>query len=258
MNRTIRTLLALLLAAGLLAACSHQEPTPLPDTRDGVKTRAQWIVTDRLNVENAATFTGPATFGEAVTMDHGLTVSSGAVSLPTAQLEAAEIADVARSVNIPLLSWFECTTDAGTAIGWGETADTLPDFINSSTNGQGATLRFDDTGGQQDTAYICSTVVIPPDYASSPALVIRAKKDAHTGANSEVINCQAGKNGGALGARDIATIGAAPFATYTCEPTIANAAAGDTLQVTLYITSSGTIDDIVDIYSTEFLYTAGQ
>jgi hypothetical protein len=183
---------------------------------------------------------------------------SGDLAVSTGSVGAGEIADVVRQVNVPLGSFVDCQTDAGTAIGFGESVDTLADFINSATDGTGFTLRFDDTGSSEDqSSEVCSQLLVPADYSSGGSFVIRALKDASTGA-TEILNCAVSVNGAALEAAGTVTVSAAATAAYTCSPTIAALAAGDSLSFYLSVTSSGTMNDLVDVAAVAFRYTATQ
>lgn len=235
---------AMLVLILVLAGCGQ---APL-----GSKDRFSELITDKLTV-----LAGGARFDSAVTMSGDVTMSAG-VAAPAGSIDATEIANVTRAVNIPLRSFIECTTDAGADINFSSGADAFPDFINSSTDGLGLTITWDDTGGSVDTAYICDQLTVPPDYVSGGALVLRASKDAHTAGNTEVINCAGSINGAALGTAGTTTVTTSTLTTYTCTPTLTGLAAGNSLSFTAYITSSGTVDDAVSMNSVEFTYTATQ
>lgn len=182
----------------------------------------------------------------------------GSNVLGTGSISAGEIADVTRRVNIPLGAFFDCETNAGAAIGFDTTADALADYVNSSTDGLGRVIRFDDTSGTEDqNMEICSEISIPADYASGGAFTVRALKDGHSGA-TEVINCAGSVNGAALEAAGTVTTSASASTSYSCTPTIAALAAGDSLSFYLSITSDSTMNDVVDIASVAFSYTATQ
>jgi hypothetical protein len=188
-------------------------------------------------------------------VDGGATLG-GTVALDASEIGAAEVADVTRSVPIPLMSFIECSTNGGATIEYTDGADAFPDFINSATDGLGFVLAFDDTGGQVDVSYVCSQLIVPQDYASGGAFAVRTTKNAETGANAEVLNCAGSINGAALGAGGTVTIATDASTRYTCTPTLAALAAGDSLSLELHVT--GTVDDIVNIAAVEFVYTATQ
>ncbi|MCC6192050.1 MAG: hypothetical protein IT318_23725 [Anaerolineales bacterium] len=187
----------------------------------------------------------------------GASTLSGAVTLPTGDVSAGEIADVVRAVNLPLFSWIDCTTNAGAAIGFDTTADALVDFEVSDTDGLGFQIQWDDTSGSLDTSYICNTVNVPADYVSGGAVVMVLGKDAQT-TNAEFINCQGSIDGAALGTVGTTAILTSTIGSYTCTPTLTSLAAGDSLGLTLQVTATTALDDIVSLYSVEFTYTATQ
>lgn len=162
---------------------------------------------------------------------------------------------VTRSVNLPLFSWIDCTTNAGAAIGFDTTADTLPDFVNSSTDGLGFQIAWDDTGGSLDVGYICNTVQVPANYGSGGALTLRLGMDAVT-TNAEFINCQGSINGAALGTVGTTAVTTSTLTSYTCTPTLTSLAAGNSLGLAVYVTATTALDDIVSLYSADFAYTA--
>jgi hypothetical protein len=198
---------------------------------------------------------GEIEFASGATLD----VQSGTtIAFAAGAISAADVANVTRQINLSLASFIDCQTDAGAAIGFDTTADALADFVNSATDGTGFVIRFDDTGGTEDQSMeVCSQLSVPPDYVSGGAFVIRALKDAHTGA-TEIINCAVSVNGAALETAGTVTTSAAATTSYTCTPTIAALAAADSLSFYLSITSSGTMNDVVDIASVAFSYTASQ
>lgn len=195
-----------------------------------------------------------------LTLANGLTVSAGSVSLPAGSIGIGAVADISRTVTIPLTSFVECTTDAGADINYTSGVDASPDFINSATNGLGFTLTFDATGGSPDTEYVCGNLMVPQDFSATatPVFVIRATKGAETGANSEVINCAGSINGAALGTAGTVTTSGTASAAYTCAPTLTSLAAGNALSFEFHITSGGTADDAVNFQSVEFRYSATQ
>ncbi len=194
-----------------------------------------------------------------VTMGTDATLSSaGALTIASDAVGAAEIADPTRCISIPLRSFIDCSTDAGADLNFTSGADTYPDFINSSTDGQGFSIQFDDASGTEDqNAYICSQTAIPADYSSGASLRVRASKDAHSGA-TEIINCNVSVNGGSLETQGSVTTSATASTSYTCTPTIASLSANDSLGIALWIGSGTTMDDTVSITSVQFCYTATQ
>lgn len=184
---------------------------------------------------------------------------AGAISVwPTESLTSAMIANVSRAINLPLETWYDCDTNAGDRLAFAEsTPDAVPDYSNSSTDGLGRVILFDDTSGTPDvSSSICSEFVVPPDYASGGALLIRALKDTHTGV-AEWLNAQVSINGAALGTNSgVATTGTATTA-YTLTPA-GTYTAGASVSATIQLTSTGTITDTVSIAGVEWTYTSTQ
>lgn len=196
--------------------------------------------------------------------DRGINVAGGGAvivgtfTVDTGEVGAAEIADRTASLHVGLREFIECTTDAGADINFSSGADAFPDYINSATNGLGFTLTFDDTGGTEDTAYICGNLTVPPDYVSGGTFKLLVTKDAETGANTEVVNCAGSINGAALGTAGTATVTGASAQVITCTPTLTSLAAGNSVSFEIHLTSGGTMDDTLNIHSVEFQYTATQ
>lgn len=216
-----------------------------------------------LAVTGASTLTGNVTAAGTLGVTGLSTLSGGATVVGTVTLDAdeigiAEIENITRTVSIPLVSFIECTTDAGAAIDFSDDADAFPDFTGIATDGLGFYLEFDSTSATEDTAYICGNLVVPEDYASNGLFELVIGKDAETGANTEVVNCAGSIDGAALGAAGTVTTSGTALAIYSCEPTLTSLAAGNSLGFEVHITSAGTADDDVRVYSVGFLYTATQ
>lgn len=174
-------------------------------------------------------------------------------------ITSADIANISRAISFPLRSFTDCQTDAGADIGFDATADTLPDFETSDTDGTGMVIRFDDTSGTEDQdSEICNNFTVPIDYDSGGLFKIRILKDGATVTNSEKINCAVSVNGGALQSAGSTTISSASSTSVNCSATIASLTFYDSVSFTLYITSSGTMDDTVDIAGVAFIYNATQ
>lgn len=271
-NRTFLAFILLLVVAGVASAILVPAPSvtgaPAQQNRFGYRLQvrpnstepAVWIRQRGggalLELEAVPTNTG--TPGVAGTPYSVFKVDKvGALTLPTSSVSGASVADVTRAINLPLNTFVDCQTDAGALIGFDTTADTLPDFVNSATDGLGLVLRFDATSGTEDqSAEACTQFQVPPDYVSGSAVVLRALKTAHTGA-TEIINCQLSINGAALASAGTVTTTSASSTSYTCSPS-GTLAAGDSVALTLYITSSGTMNDGVDVASVNWQYTSAQ
>lgn len=215
---------------------------------DGVSFAGNVDVTSGLDVSGGDLTVGATKF--VVNQTSGMITS--------ASVDATSVVDSPRSISFPLRSFVECQTDSGADIGFDTTADALPDFVNSATDGTGFTLRFDDVAGTEDqNSEVCNNFTVPPDYASGGHFRVRAVKDAHAGA-TEVINCAVSVNGGALQTAGTVTTSVLATTSYACTPTIASLAANDSVSYSLSVTSGTTMDDQVDVASVEFVYTATQ
>jgi len=256
MNKSTLTLViaALALVLGLVSLIGGEGAL-------GVTNFDSMYLSEDLKVGNgtpSVTLNGEDAYVEGTFEVDGAARLDGAVTLPTGDVSAGEIADVVRYVPIPLGSFIDCQTDAGALIGFDTTADALADFVNNATDGTGFVLRFDDTGATEDQASeVCSQLTVPAAFVSGGAFRIRALKDAHTGA-TEVLNCAVSVNGAALEAAGTTTTTASATTSYACTPTIAALAANDSLSFYLSITSDSTMNDIVDVASVAFFYTASQ
>lgn len=252
-----------------------------------INTKGAVTVGDDLNVHGAISrSTGPVKINDGLTQlgtdgvsfagnvdaTSGLDVSGGDLTvgatkfvvnqtsglITSASVDATSVVDTTRYISFPLRSFVECQTDAGADIGFDTTADALPDFVNSATDGTGLILRFDDVTGTEDqNSEVCNNFTVPPDYASGGHFRVRALKDAHAGA-TEVMNCAVSVNGAALQTAGTVTVSVLATTPYSCTPTIASLAANDSVSYSLSITSGTTMDDQVDIASVEFVYTATQ
>lgn len=223
------------------------------------------IIGDTVRIEGSISRTaGPVLIkdglditGGNLTVGSGFTVNKATGRITTASVDATSVVDTTRAVNIPLTTFIDCQTDAGAQLDFSSGADVIADFVNSATDGQGATIRFDDTSGTEDQASeICSTFTVPPDYASGGEFRIRALKDAHAGA-TEVINCGVSVDGAALGTVGTVTTTGLASTSYTCTPG-GTFAVNSSVNGYLSITSGTTMDDAVDVAGVEFVYTATQ
>jgi hypothetical protein len=170
-------------------------------------------------------------------------------------LTGADIANPARSVNIPLPSFLD--TGVPSAIDFDSSnAVFSPDFENF----RGApTIVYDDAAGEEDSSGIGSTLSVPQDYASGGSFGLRISKDAH-GATDELFECGVSINGAARGLSDSATITSAANTLYTITPAGAYAA-GDSVNFSCTVfagTPFAAIDDAVRFHSIEFRYIATQ
>ncbi len=216
-----------------------------------------------LTVTGASTLTGNVAAAGTLGVTGLSTLSGGATIVGTVTVDAGAIgstaiANISRTVSISLISFMECTTDAGANIDFSDDADAFPDFTGIATDGLGFFLEYDSTSATEDTARACNNLSVPEDYASDGKFELVVGKDAETGANTEVINCAGSIGGAALGTVGTVTISGTALVAYSCVPTLTGLAAGNYLGFTLYVTSGGTVDDDTNIYSVGFQYTATQ
>jgi len=137
------------------------------DAFEGLLTAADITVADK-------TWTLPNVTGTVVT-----TGDTGSVT-------ATMIADITRSVNIPITG---AITDTGgdALIDATAAADTVPDYGVSGSN---LVLVWDDTGGSIDTGNAYFQFVIPADYVSGGTFVCTVSQDGATGANIESLDLE--------------------------------------------------------------------
>lgn len=244
LSKPVSNVVAVILTAALCGALllggsgAGADLAPLALTGSGTTNLDSVALAGNLTVAGTANITG------------ALTEAAGGVT-------AGEVADVTRLVNLPIYSWYDCTTNGGALIGFDATADALADFVVSNTDGLGGGLAWDDTGGSLDTSNACNTVQVPPDYASGGSIILSIGKDAVT-TNAEFINCQGSINGAALGTVGTTAVPTSTIAAYTCTPTLTSLAAGNSLGITIQVTATTAIDDIVTVYSVGFAYTSVQ
>jgi hypothetical protein len=188
----------------------------------------------------------------------------GSSEVADGSIGSGDIANTTRAISIPLTSFIDCQTDAGALLDFTNgPGDPLPDFFNSTTDGEGFRIRFDaDVGFADQNSEICSQVVVPPDYVSGltpgsgAELLIRVRKSANT-APAERLSCAASVNGGTLGATANApTIINTGSSFEECDlpnTLLPNQSLALNISAT---TSSGTMNEEVDILAVELLYTA--
>jgi hypothetical protein len=166
------------------------------------------------------------------------------------------VSSLERAISIPLASFIDCQTNSGALLDFSSGNDAIADFSNSGTDGQGFTIQFDAPGAPDQDSKICSQLLVPPDYVSGAGFLVRASKSANTG-GSERITCGVSVNGGAVQpAFDVTTT--AGNNLYTCTPPSTGLTAGSSVSFYLSITSSGTMDNAVDIHAVAFRYTSQQ
>jgi len=122
-------------------------------------------------------------------------------AVPTGSISATEIGNLNRSINLPLLSFANCTQT--TDIDWASAADAAPDFALVGVEG-GPVITYDDTGGSIDTDEICTGFFVPSNLAAggSGSFSFAVVQDGATGANIESIDCRVSIDSAAIGAVD--------------------------------------------------------
>jgi Collagen triple helix repeat (20 copies) len=166
------------------------------------------------------------------------------------------VSSVDRAISIPLASFIDCQTDSGAPLNFTSANDSIADFNNSSTDGQGFTIQFDAAGTPDQNSEICSQLLVPPDYVSGAGFSVRASKSASAD-SAEDLTCGVSVDGGAVQAAAVATTTAGNN-LYTCSPTSIGLTAGSSVSFYLSIASAGTMDDAVDIHAVAFRYTSQQ
>jgi hypothetical protein len=170
-------------------------------------------------------------------------------------VDSANVVDITRSVPLPLTSFATCSGSEGLL----EFVDTLGEpelFSNAGT--PAVFLRFEHTGTSDDSlAAICSSLTIPPDYASGGRLRIRATR-ANTNPDDR-LSCFFRRDGGlALQSAFDTSLNEPGTASYQCFPPNnaavlpqANAGYGVTLEMEHLTTD-------LDVHSIDFTYNARQ
>jgi Collagen triple helix repeat (20 copies) len=174
---------------------------------------------------------------------------------------AGTVSTVDRAISIPLASFIDCQTNSGAMLDFTSGNDSIADFTNSSTDGQGFTIQFDAgappaEAPPDEDSEICSQLLVPPDYVSGAGFLVRASKSASTG-NPELITCGVSVNGVLLLPAGSVTATAGNN-LYTCTPTSPVLTSGSSVSFYLSIASVGTMDNAVDIHAVAFRYTSQQ
>jgi hypothetical protein len=206
---------------------------------------------------DAALTVGP---GGAAALQLG-TASATSVSIVTdggtvtidGTIPAAGVADVVRSIPLPLGSWVPC---AGAVAGvWDAAgADAAPDLAASPAGH--LMIEYDDTVAEIDVDTICTTFTVPADWASGGALRARVTQGGAT-AEIETFSCTASLDGAAASAANAGNlVSQTAVQTVTSTPAI-TWAAGKSIQVAC-AQGNASADDTVNIHSIEAFYTATQ
>ena len=169
----------------------------------------------------------------------------------------AEIGDTTRIIQLPLTSFIDCESTGG-VIDFNSGPDNRSDFESLGANGAGFAITFDDTAGSEDQgSEICSQMRLPFDYTQGTgSFQILVKKDAHTATNTEILNCALGRNHVGMQPPGTAEITTEAAGDVFCVPVLPVLSNGQTARVYLSITSSGTMDDTVQVLSVQFSYAS--
>lgn len=213
-------------------------------------------VGDDLDVAGDVTVTGTTTLAtgsiDTTEILNG-TITTTDISA-TAGITPGQIANLLRSVPLPIPGWLPCALEAG-GIWDASGADAEPDLSNTPAGV--VAIAYDDTGGSIDTETICASFVVPADYASGGTINARVTQDGATGANIETWSCAISVDGAAVGATNAAAL-VNQTAVQTATSTPAGTwAAGASIQV---VCSQGNAaaDDTVFLHAIEGRYTAVQ
>ena len=169
----------------------------------------------------------------------------------------SEIGDTTRIIQLPLTSFVDCES-TGALIDFASGNDNRPDFESLGANGAGFAITFDDLVTFEDQgSEICSQMRIPYDYTQGTgSFQILVKKDAHTAANTEIMNCALGRNHVGMNPPGTIEITTEAAGDVFCNPVLPVLSNGQTARVYLSITSSGTMDDTVQVLSVQFSYAS--
>jgi hypothetical protein len=169
-------------------------------------------------------------------------------------IEAAEIADLTRSIHIPLMSLTECQNNG--FLDFNSGTDPISDYVGDATDGIAPEIEFDATPGSPDQdSEICGELMIPADYASGGNFRIRARATGPGGVAVESLNCDGVFDGGALAAGSVAINGPQ---TYVCTPTFPTMTPGGILLFTFWVSADAAMDNAIRIQALSFEYTAVQ
>ncbi len=174
----------------------------------------------------------------------------GEVVLPGSSVSAGEIVDITRSVPLPVGGgWLQSGLTALDPAG-----ATSPKFVAINS---GLAIEYDADGGAVDTTQIVMSFPVPADYASGGAFVARVTQGAATVTNIETWSCDVSLDGAALvGANAANLTNQTAVQTATSTPVVTYAA-GNAVAV-LCRQGNSSADDVVNIHSIEWQYTATQ
>jgi hypothetical protein len=171
-----------------------------------------------------------------------------------------EIADVQRSVAIPITSLINCQDDPGAYLTFGgvDNADNHANLDLPSQDGSAPSLRFDANASQPDEDFeVCTSFAVPADYASGGSFHVNGSRGAAATAEEDLA-CGAAVDQSFSGSGSVALTSGNLNGT-VCTPVFSQALTpGVAFQFFLSVTSPTTMDSEVQLSSVEFVYTATQ
>jgi hypothetical protein len=216
------------------------------------------------NATNAGTVDGKnASDFLAVDATAGGDLTGGFSNLQLGQnsVGATDIANVQRSVSIPLAAFIDCQTNGGAYLpftGNLDNADNIARFEVPNQDGSVPYIAFDANATQPDQNFeICSSLSVPPDYASGGSFFVTGVRGSAATAEED-LQCNGSVNQNIFASASV-VLDTSSFAK-TCTPTFSSPplTPGASLQFYLSITSPTTMDSFVDLHTVEFAYTAVQ
>lgn len=223
-------------------------------TADGIETLV--TVADPTSTDKTITF--PNTTGTVLTTGDTATITAtmlgtdsvGSDEIAANAVGASEIANPVRSIPLPLTSWAPCVDFLFDAAG----ADDDPDLVNTPAGT--VAIEYDDAANP-DTEAICTSFVVPTDYASGGAFRVRMTADGATVTQVETFSCLISVDGAAAGSANAGNAAnQTAVQTVTSTPT-GTWAAGASIQVACK-QGNATPDDTVTFHGIEAFYTATQ
>jgi hypothetical protein len=175
---------------------------------------------------------------------------------------AAEISDPVRSVNLPLDGFVNCDATNFGPIDFVSGADSAPDFVVA---GDGRLALTWDAGADEDTDPVCTSLVVPADYAAGGTIRITTPRTATGGQAWFGTTVRQRPFTGGEDTTTAAASGGSPACEpggisvgviYPCVLTVTDSlAAGDGLTIGI---AGDPVSVLLRFYAVEFQYTATQ
>lgn len=201
------------------------------------KTTNLLAVAGGFEVDGAARFDGTVAFNSTTTFQAG-------------DIAGTEIADVTRSIPLPLHAWVPCADGVWDASG----TDAKPDFATVNT---ALVIEYDATGGSVDTGEICTSFTVPADYVSGGSFVARVTQGGATVTNLESFSCRISVDGASIGAANSADATNQTAVQSVTSTPAGTWAVGASIGVACK-QGNASADDAFNIHSIEARYTAAQ